>query len=264
MLMQSNEYWSKRLDKEVKASLLGQERNTVKFLKVYKESLVKIQTYNAELYAKYSVNGVLSLSDMHKFNRYTNMEKQIKSIITDLGKQEKSYMTGELKRVYTESYIKTGTILAENIPSITINFAIIPTGFVEKAISYPWSGTNFSDRIWKNKEKLITNLEQTLTRGFINGDSISTMTKGLKTVMDVGATEARRLVRTEAMHCIGSSHNDSYIKAGIDKVQFITANDSRVCDDCDLINENIYDIADSPMIPQHCNSRSINIPYFED
>lgn len=244
--------------------MLSQERNTVTFLKAYKGSLMEVQAYINLLYAKYSTDGVLSLSDMYKFNRYTNMGKEITSIISELGKEEKTYMTNELKNTYKASYVKTGAILNAGIPSLAINFTKIPTGFVEKALSYPWSGTDYSSRIWKNKDILVTNLKQTLTRGFINGSSITNMTKDLKGVMDIGATNARRLIRTESMHIMASSHHDTYKAASVKQVQFITAEDDRVCDECSGMNGNIYDIDDAPMIPQHANSRSILIPYFED
>lgn len=262
--MNNSEYWSKRLDKEVKALLNSQDKHTTQFLKAYKQSLTEIQTYSNLLYSKYSVDGVLSLSDMYKFDRFKNMEKEIVSIIDALGKEEKTYMTGELKRVYSDSYVKTGSLLSENIPKLAIDFTMIPKGAIEKAITYPWSGADFSSRLYKNKDILITNLKQTLTKGFVEGKSIANMSKDLKSVMDIGATNARRLVRTESMHVLGASHHDAYTNAGLEKVKFITANDDRVCDECDLLDGEIFDLNDAPTIPQHPNSRSINIPYFED
>ena len=244
--------------------MLSQERNTIVFLRVYKSSLTEVQAYVNLLYSKYSTDGVLSLADLYKFNRYTNMEKEITSIISDLGKEEKSYMTNELKKTYTESYIKTGAILIEGIPKLAINFSKIPTGFVEKALTYPWSGLDYSSRIWKNKEVLISNLKQTLTRGFINGSSITNMTKDLKGVMDIGATNARRLIRTESMHIMASSHHDTYKAAGVKQVEFITARDDRVDDICRSLEGNVYLIDEAPMLPIHPNGRSVLIPYFED
>ena len=262
--MQNSEYWQKRLEKLTNSLMLSQEKNTITFLKAYKQSLTEVQAYVNLLYAKYSTDGVLSLSDMYKFNRYKNMEKEIENIISDLGKEEKAYMTNELKNTYKASYVKTGAILSEGIPSLAINFTKIPTGFVEKALSYPWSGTDYSSRIWKNKDILVTNLKQTLTRGFINGSSITNMTKDLKGVMDIGATNARRLIRTESIHIMASSHHDTYKAAGVKQVKFITAHDDRVSDECAAMDGEIFDIDDAPMLPIHPNGRSELIPYFED
>ena len=262
--MNNSQYWQQRLEKLTNSLLLGQEKDTVAFLRAYKSSLTDIQTYVNQLYSKYSKDGVLTLNEMYKLNRYTNMENEIASIISSLGNKEKTYMKSELTKIYEKSYISTGKILVEGIPTIAISFNKIPTGFVNKALSYPWSGTDFITRIGVNNDVLISNLKQTLTRGFIQGDSISTMSKGLKSVVDIGATNSRRLIRTEAMHVIGASHNDTYKAAGVERVKFITAADDRVCADCDLINGNIYDIDDAPIIPQHANSRSINIVYFKD
>ncbi|HEY5524966.1 MAG TPA: minor capsid protein [Clostridium sp.] len=265
--MNNSEYWQTRMEKLTNSLLLGQEKDTVSFLRAYKPSLTDIQAYISLLYSKYSTDGVLSLNDMYKNDRFKAMEKEIISIIGELGKQDKIYMTNELKKTYTESYIKTGAILTEGIPELAVNFAIIPKGFVDKALTYPWSGTDFVTRVGVNNNVLISNLRQTLTRGFIQGNSITDMTKDLKSVMDIGATNARRLIRTEAMHVIGASHNDTYKSSGVEKVKFIIAKDDRVCDDCRALaksSKNPFLIDEAPMIPQHANSRSINIPFFED
>ena len=262
--MKNSIYWQKRLEKLTNSLMLSQERNTVIFLKAYKGSLTEVQAYVNLLYAKYSTDGVLSMAEMYKFNRYTDMEKEITSIISDLGKQEKTFMTNELKATYKASYLKTGAILNEGIPALAISFSIIPTVAVEKALTYPWSGLDFSSRIWKNKDALISNLRQTLTRGFIDGSSIKDMSKSLKNVMDISATNAKRLVRTESMHVIAAGHHDVYTKAGEEKVKYITANNNRVCDLCDALNNKVFNINEAPMTPIHPNGVCITIPYFED
>ena len=262
--MKNSVYWQRRLEKLTNSLLLSQERNTLTFLKAYKGSLTEIKAYVNLLYSKYSKDGVLTLNEMYKFNRFKSMEKQITSIISDLGKQEKTFMTNELKNTYKASYVKTGAILNDGIPSLAINFSIINKVAVEKALTYPWSGSDFITRIGVNNNVLISNLRQTLTRGFINGSSITNMSKDLKSVMDIGATNVRRLVRTESMHVIAAGHHDVYTKAGVTKVKFITANDDRVCDECDALNDKIFDINDAPMTPIHPNGRCVIIPYFED
>lgn len=262
--MQNSVYWQKRLEKLTNSLMLGQERDTVAFLRAYKSSLTDIQTYVNQLYSKYSKDGVLTLNEMYKLNRYTNMENEIASIISSLGNKEKTYMKSELTKIYEKSYISTGKILVEGIPTIAISFNKIPTGFVNKALTYPWSGLDYSSRIWKNKEVLTSNLKQTLTRGFIQGSSISDMTKELKATLDNSATNCRRLVRTESQHIMASSHHDVYKKANVTRVKFITANDPRECDECRALNGKIFDIDEAPMTPLHPNGRCVVIPYFED
>jgi len=261
--MNNREYWSIRLEKLTNSLLRGQERDTTLFLKTYRNSLVEVQTMTNKLYAKYSKDGVLSVSEMYKFDRYKNMEKEIASIISDLGKEEKAYMTKELKKVYSESYLKTGELITGFKPNIGISFATIPTGFVEKAISYPWSGADFVTRIGINNEKLVVNLKQVITKGMVEGKSISSMTKDLKDTMNLSATNARRLIRTESMHCISSSHHDTYKKAGVKKVEFLTSGDNRVCAICDAFSGKIFLIDEAPMLPLHPNERCVLLPIID-
>jgi len=233
MKLSSNRaYWLERLDKLTNGLMKKEEKDTLKFLKTYKSSLTEIQTYINFLFSKYSTDGILPLSEMYKFNRYKLMEKEITSIIKELDSSEVKYMTGALKETYIASFVETGALLLAVNPNIKTDFSIINKNTVAKALNYPWSGDMFSSRIHKNTAKLITNLRQTLTQGFVQGKSISQMSKDLNHVMSMGATNSRRLIRTESMHVIAASHHDVYTKAGIEKVEFVTAKDDRVCNIC--------------------------------
>lgn len=259
----NREYWSKSLDRTTEILMNRQEKDTLKFLKTYKDALVEIQSYTNFLYSKYSVDGQLTLTEMYKYNRYKNMAKEITSIVKSLGKNEKKYMTGELKEIYSDSYTKTGQIIKKVNPKIRTDFNLIPKNAIEKAISYPWSGDDYSSRIWENKRKLIKNLNQTLTQGFVQGKSISNMTKDLTSTMNNSATNCRRLIRTESMHVMASSHHDVYTKAGIKKLEFVTARDDRVCEECSALDGKIFLLNEAPMLPLHPNARSILIPVIE-
>jgi len=261
--MGNREYWLDRLDRLTNSLMSKQERDTLKYLKVYKSSLNDIQTYVNFLFSKYSTNGILSISEMYKFNRYQLMQKEINSIIKELDSTETKYLTNVLKETYKTSFTQTGDLFVKDNPKIKIDFSIINKDAVALALNYPWSGDMFSSRIHKNMDKLITNLRQTITQGFVQGKSISQMSRDLNDVMSMGATNSRRLIRTESMHVIAASHHDVYTKAGIKKVEFVTARDDRVCDICKPLDRKIFLLNDAPMIPLHANSRSILIPFFE-
>jgi len=262
-LSSNREYWLERLDKLTNKLMNKEEKDTFKFLKTYKSSLTEIQTYINFLFSKYSTDGILSLSEMYKFNRYQLMEKEITAIVKELDSSEVKYMTGALKETYIASFVETGALFVVVNPKIKIDFGIINKDAVAKALNYPWSGDMFSSRIHKNTSKLITNLRQTITQGFVQGKSISQMSKDLNYVMSVGANNSRRLIRTESMHVIAASHHDVYTKAKVDKVEFVTAKDDRVCNICKPLDGKIFSINEAPMIPLHANSRSILIPVFE-
>jgi len=261
--MDNRQYWLERMEKLTNNLIKKEEKDTMKFLKTYKSSLKNIQTYVNFLFSKYSTDGVLTLSEMYKYNRYQLMEKEITSIVKELDSNEVKYMTSALKETYMTSFVETGALLVATNPKLKIDFSIINKDAVAKALSYPWSGDMFSSRIHKNTDKLITNLRQTLTQGFVQGKSISQMSKDLNSAMSMGANNSRRLIRTESMHMIVASHHDVYTKAKIDKVEFVTAHDDRVCKECKALDGKIFKLNEAPMIPLHPNSRSILIPIVE-
>ena len=231
----------KRTDKQIKKQLLTE----------YKKSLKEINAITDELYRKYSDGSELSISELYKYDRYKQYQAELTRIINDLGTLEQSFTQQNLLDVYTEVSNKTIDEIKQR--GINISFTKISAEQVNKSMNYPWSGADYSSRIWDNKKKLITNLQQTVTKGIIEGKSNTAMAKDLKARMDKGAYECRRLVRTETQHIVNSATHDTYSKAGINKVEILVSGNDNMCDECMELDGKIWDIDDAPMLPMHAN-----------
>ena len=260
--MNNFEYWQQRQMKMINSvDKFTDKQIRQKLLTEYKKVLNEMYNITNELFRKYSINGELSLSELYKYDRYKKLQDEIKGIIKDLGVKESKFVQQNL----LDTYIQTADFTIDNLnkQGINISFTKIPQGQVEKSINYPWSGADYSSRIWDNKNNLVKNLQQTITQGIIQGKSITNMTKDLKKVMDKSAYECRRIVRTETMHIVNSATHDTYKKAGIEKVQILVANDERTCDKCMKHYEIIYNINEAPMLQIHPNCRCCLIAVIE-
>lgn len=102
-----------------------------------------------------------------------------------------------------------------------------------------------------------------MQRGVIQGKPVTQISKELSKRLDVSFNNSQRLVRTETMHYLNEGAKDRYKKAGIEKVKWCTAPDERTCPKCSGLNERIFDINDTPIIPAHPRCRCTYIPVIE-
>jgi SPP1 gp7 family putative phage head morphogenesis protein len=260
--MPNSDYWKSRQDKLLHNLYNKQELKNVVFISNYKLALKDLQSVLDELYRKYSEKGELSMTEIYKYDRYNKMIENINEIIKDLGGKEKTFIQTSMIDNYTKAAIGSGDIIMQAGIDIKIDFSIIPKTQIEKSINYPWSGADYSSRIWDNKKKLVKNLKETVTQGIVQGKSNSVMAKDLKDIMGKGAYDCRRLVRSETMHIVNSATYDTYKKVGLEKVEIIVADDERLCDECSSIAGE-YLIGEAPMLPIHSNCRCTLVPVLE-
>ena len=83
----------------------------------------------------------------------------------------------------------------------------------ENAIRTPWSGANYSTRIWNNGSKLEKAIETTILTAIHHGSSIQKLSKDLSQQMNVAYNNAERLIRTELNFVQTRAAADSIIAA---------------------------------------------------
>ena len=96
-----------------------------------------------------------------------------------------------LQERYTDTYYRTVYAVSQQA-DVASTFARIDPQTVEKILAVPWLGSEFSSRIWADKDKLTRELMQTLSRGFVRGDSLDRMTKEFTQRMGVSESRAQR------------------------------------------------------------------------
>jgi SPP1 gp7 family putative phage head morphogenesis protein len=117
-------------------------------------------------------------------------------------------------------------------------------------------------------------IRRAVADGMVNEDSLSTVTKSIQDVTaDIGEVRARMIARTETMKAINTGAIERYSKIGIDKVEWLAAEDERVCDrdlgfpggenGCGGLDGQIFDIDKAPPCPAHIFCRCTLIPYVD-
>lgn len=254
--MKNSEYWEERIANNTWKTYNSLEEKNRALLEMYQEASLNISD---ELYrvAEKMKTSTPTLSDMHKFNRLTNLQKNMENIIRELGENVEKFgkdnMIEGFKDIYSNVMAQLG---------IT-EFDMVPKKIMEEMLKRPWQGGTFSERLWKNTQVLAMNLNDIVTNGITQGKTVTEMAIQLNNAMNNGFNVSHRLVRTETMHYLNESAVKGYKDAGCEEVQLWAAVDERTCPTCGIKHGNIYRMNDRPVLPLHSNCRCTYIPVID-
>lgn len=185
----------------------------------------------------------------------------------NLYKKQNTTVTSVLKDIAEGTYYET-IYQVQKFNSIGHTFNKLDSRAIKTILEYPWSGANFSNRIWKQQDKLIDTIKQQLTQKFIQGKSVRDTAKIIADKMNASYKNACTLVQTESAYVAGETTAQAYIETGVDKYQILATLDSRTSSICREQDGEVYDIQDKTIgvnyPPFHVRCRTTTIPYFED
>ncbi|MCW6111923.1 minor capsid protein, partial [Clostridium sporogenes] len=255
--MKNSEYWEKRIANNTWKTYNSLEEKNRALLEMYQEASLNISD---ELYrvAEKMKTSTPMLSDMHKFNRLTKLQKNIENIIGELGEEVQKFYINNATEGFKETYKNIRVSLGD------LKFTEPPKKLMEQLLRKQWEGSNFSTRLWKNTQVLVTNLNDILTNGLIQGKTITEMAIQLNNRMNKEFNICHRLVRTETMHYLNESSLRAYMDSGVKKIQYWAASDERTCPRCGVKHGNPYIIKDAPVLPLHANCRCTYIPIVDE
>ena len=138
---------------------------------------------------------------------------------------------------------------------------------IQAVIRTPWSGSNYSDRIWQDKELLTRNINEILTRGIIQGQSRKQMAKTLSDRTRVELWKAERLMRTEGAHITEWATGESYDAIGLEWYEYSAVLDTRTSSVCSRLDNKLFRtenrIVGENYPPMHPYCRSTTLPAFD-
>lgn len=177
----------------------------------------------------------------------------------EVTESSKAYIDVLNKAYFTNTYdIQKGL-------GIGFNIAQMPTKTIQEILKNPWSGKNFSERIWSNTSILAEKLNEVITSGFISGRSYRDMSKDIDELNMFGKNNSMRLIRTEATYFANQGEIESYKELDIDKYIYVATLDTRTSDVCRAHDRKVYNVKDAVpgenMPALHPNCRSTTRAY---
>jgi len=131
---------------------------------------------------------------------------------------------------------------------------------LERVLRVPWSGKNYSKRIWTNGAKLAKTIQQNIIAAAHRGVSVQEMTRVIRQKMGVGTKEAVRLVRTELNYVQNQAALHSIKDTGMKYYRFIATLDKRTSTVCQSHDGDVFPVEEAmpgknmPPLHPHCRS----------
>lgn len=176
----------------------------------------------------------------------------------------RSELKEQFGEIYSESYYQKHYDLQSRAGWLNEAAKLTPE-MIEDAVSYPWSGAMFSDRLWQNKEALLFNIREVITQGLVQGKGLPETSKALAGKMGQSYKAAERLVRTETNHLHNRADLAAYEAAGVDEYEFMATLDSRTCEVCGALDGKRFKLSEAKTgenyPPMHPNDRCTTVEY---
>ena len=233
--------------------------------------------WTVDEYIKYAKKADLSEAYIQKLknasarvhiDRLEAIRMQMAQHVEKLAAKGNARLTDVLHDIYPDAQMRTAYEVQKKKGFEP--FARIPEADVDRILKKPWvsDGLNFSDRIWRDKERLLNTLQGELTRGLIRGEPYGKIAQRIAGRMGVARSAAARLVETEAAFFSSRGQLDAFRDLGVEQYEFVATLDSRTSETCREMDGKVLPLSEfKPGItapPLHCHCRSTTCPYFDD
>ena len=215
---------------------------------------------NAPLQAQKLYLEIETLSAKSRISRLDSLKSQIDMELTKLIFRVENDSINALTSVYRDTFIEVTKDLGIN--------PVVSRDKIKTVLDKPWSGANFSQRLWSNTDKLTETVKQEIVNGMIQGINLKTMTKRVSEKFETAKkNDVERLLRTEVNYVLNQATLDGYKEAGIEKYEFSATLDSRTSQICSELHGNIFEIKNIAVglnyPPMHPRCRSTTIPIID-
>lgn len=115
-------------------------------------------------------------------------------------------------------------------------------------------------RLYRHSEDFRLAANQVITQGLVMGSGVAKVADGLRRQLGITKSKAQVIARTESMSAIATTTRANYEANGIEHVQRIATQDSRVCRYCAARAGAVYEISKSPGL-LHPQDRCYEAPW---
>lgn len=242
--------------------------------KEFKEFRMSLEEYEAEIERLSAINEELAnklrieLETLAMKSRITRLDSLKTQIDIELSKKiSKDYNIVEkgISEVYRDFF----KIQTTDFGLTGVN-TVLPKKTLKMLMQQPWSGANFSERIWGNSEALGKVLKQEIIQSFMQGVSVKDPSDRIEKRFENDRYNTERLVRTELNYAFNQTTKLSYEEAEIEEYEFLAEIDSRTSEICKKLNGEKFKVKDAragvnypPMHP-HCRSTTVAVLDFDN
>ena len=202
-------------------------------------------------------------------SRLQALELQIRQSLEKVTADQLGETTGTMEDVYRTAYYHTAYEIDKGF-GVGTDVGRIDQASIDRIINKPWApdGKNFSDRIWENKNKLLSTIHQELTRGILTGVDPQKTIDAVAKKMNTSKHNAGRLVMTEEAYFSSLGQRDMFADLDVEKYEIVATLDSHTSEICQQMDGQVFKLSEyeagvtAP--PFHVYCRSTTAPWFDD
>ena len=228
-------------------------------LEDYEEHIELLEDVSPELAKKVRIE-LETLAMKSRITRLDSLKTQIDFELNKKAIAEQDLIEKGVSAVYTDFYKMQTTEFG-----LAGVHTILPKATLERLMQQPWSGENFSERIWGNAEALGKVLKQEIIQSFMQGISVKDLSDRIEKRFITDRYNTERLVRTELNYALNETTKLSYEEAEIEEYEYLAEIDGRTSDICRELNGQKFKMKDAkagvnypPMHP-HCFDQETEI-----
>lgn len=203
-----------------------------------------------------------TLAMKSRITRLDSLKTQIDIELNRKASRDYDVVKKGISDVYRDFY----TINTTDFGLTGVN-TVLPDKVLRRLINQPWSGANFSERIWGNAETLGKVLKQEIIQSFIQGISVKDLSDRIEKRFITDRKNTERLVRTELNYALNETTKLSYEEAEIEEYEYLAEIDGRTSDICRELNGQKFKIKEAKVgvnyPPMHPYCRSTTVPVID-
>ena len=184
-------------------------------------------------------------------NKYKSNLKLKKKTLEN-SRKIRAYLEEHLTDTYIQAWKEACKIMGKHIP--------LPSeDEINNIVNETWVGSfNFKQRQARNTNNFLNKLKDLDKDEKLSDEERLVLKK--KLVKSYRYT-VYRLTRTETARIINTASLRAYQEAGVNYVEWVTADDEKVCPICGARERKVYQVSLAPNCPDHPNCRCVLIPY---
>ena len=232
--------------------------------------------WNVKDYIRYAKHNTVSpplqlenASAKYHISRLEALKLETQNTMERLFGNQLDSVDSMIKRQFLDNYHQA-LFEAQKGFNVGWDIAGIPESRLDAILSKPWTQDNrtFSDRIWRDKERLVNELHIQLTQGLITGAPPQEMINNLSRSMNTSKNNAARLITTESAAMSAIAHEKAYRELDVEMVEVVETLDKRTCSCCGKMDGKIVRMAEYQVgvtvPPFHPWCRGTTVPHFDD
>lgn len=202
-----------------------------------------------------------------RLERLRQLQNQLDLIMWNVYQQERDFSANFYTDFANDVYYRSMFDIQQRA-GIGFSFAHIDQKQIDRVINSKWSGRNYSERIWTNTKALAKDLKEELLVDLVTGRTEREVSAILANKFAQGASNARRLVRTESCYLSNQMEMESYRECGIKRYRYLATLDLRTSEVCRSLDNKVFLVSEQRpgknCPPMHPWCRSTTTAYVTD